>query len=84
MHMKVFLRESLNIIIQSKHNQFNVNSIKNFLSSIKKKEINACFAYFHNDSCKMPGGPPKPCWISKVFCMSYFVPKKNSLETAKK
>ena len=72
MHVMVFQRETLNIIIQSEHNQFNVNSIKIFLSSIKNLEIKAGFANFHNDSCKVPRGPPKFSRISKIFCMSYF------------
>ena len=61
-------------MIQSEHNQLNMNNIKNFLSK-------AVFAYFHYDSWKVPGGPPKPCRISKIFCMSYFFPLINSLET---
>ena len=79
----VFYRQTLNIIIQSEHNQFNINSIKIFISSIKNKEIKTIFAYFHNDLCKVLEGPPKPCWISKFFCMSYFFLKMNNLKTRK-
>ena len=57
MHVMVFGRETLNIIIQSEHHKFNVNRIKNFSSNLKNKEITTVFAYFHNDSCKVLGGP---------------------------
>ena len=53
-----FLTNTLDFIVQSEHNQFNVNSIKHYLSNINKKEIKAIFAYFYNDSCQVPGGPP--------------------------
>ena len=66
---------ALNIIVQSEHNQFNVNSIKNYLSSIKNKEKKAVFAYFHNDSCKVLGRPPKTLLDDKHTFMSYFFPK---------
>ena len=72
------------MIVQSEHNQFHVNSSKNYFSNIKNKKIKAVFAYFHNDSCKVLGGPPKPCWMTKIFCMSYFFSKMNSLEIGKK
>ena len=66
--------ETLNIIVQREQNQFDVASIKKFLSSQKNKEIKPVFAYFHNDSCKVPGAPPRPCWISKIFlCLICFL-----------
>ena len=72
MHVMAFLKHTLNIILVSEHNQFNVNSIKNCISNIKKKEIKEFFAYFYNDSCKVSGGPPISCWMTKFFCISYF------------
>ena len=54
MHVLAFLKKLLNIIIQTERNQFNVNSIINYLSNIKNKQIKAVFAYFHNDSFKAP------------------------------
>ena len=75
--------------MQSEHNQFNVNSIKIFLSSIKNK-IRAGFAYFHNDSCNVPEGL-KPCWISKIFVypisflkLTVWKQVKSNMKTIKK
>ena len=53
--------------MQSKHNEFNINSIKNYFTNMKNKGIKAIFAYFHNDSFKVLEGPPKLGQISKKF-----------------
>ena len=57
MHVLAFLKRTLNIIIQTERNQFNVNSIINYLSNIKNKQIKVVFAYFYNDSFKAPKEP---------------------------
>ena len=67
-----FLREAWNIIILSEHNQFIVNSIKNFLSSIKNDQVKVVFAYFHNDSCKVPWVPLKRLLDFKNFLYILF------------
>ena len=48
-----------------------MNSIKISFKR-KNKEIKAFFAYFHNDSSKVPGGPPNLVEFQKFIVCPFF------------